>query len=133
MIKSGLYACIAGAALALVSMSASARNTDERRNAPSPRVTQVSYQTSNSSWMNDDEFWVAPPPGAMKVFHDYNNTDWTIIGTIPIDGINWSTVSSTSSPNDIGAMLTDCDGTVYQTGRIYPHDSISYYEGVKSC
>lgn len=122
--------CIAVAGMALVSIPASARNEYP---GIIPLLTSVSYTTGNSDWMNDAEFWVAPPRGAMKVFHDYDNTDWTIIGTIPISGINWSTVSSTASPNDIGAIFTDCDGTYYQTGRIYPHDSISYYEGVKQC
>ncbi len=116
MISLGRYACILGAAVALVSIPASAQNGG-----------------GNPSWMNDEEFWVAPPPGSMKVFHDYSNMDWMIIGTIPIDGINWSTVTTTSSPYNIGAIFTDCDGTSYQSGRIYPHESISYYENVKTC
>lgn len=96
-------------------------------------LTLYNTPASAQSWMNDAEFWVAPPPGSMKVYHDDSNTDWLVIGTVPIDGLNWSTVTVPRSVRDVGYSVTECDGTNHYSGRMYPHTSISYYENIISC
>lgn len=133
MIRAFRYTCLAGAAFALAGTAASAQTGGETPGGPLAGSPAPVESASDTSWMNDAEFWVAPPRGAMKTYHDYSNIDWLVSTSIPVDGINWSSVSTVSSPYNIGYMFTDCDGTVYQVGRIYPHESISYYEGIKAC
>ena len=119
------YARCVTMAVVLMSVPASAH----ARHDKSTNDTTASQQ-SNGSWMNDSEFWVDPPPGGMKIFRDENNYDVTITPSIPVDGQVWNSINVIVTPDIVGVMTTDCDGISSYTGRIDPHTSIEYHQGV---
>ena len=68
---------------------------------------------------NAFDWWVAPTPGWVRIFYDVGPPDR--IDTIPIDGVNWSTVSGGGGEVVVGTLMRNCDGSDTQSGRLYPH------------
>lgn len=80
------------------------------------------FAISTPTWAEID-WWDAPTPGYVRIFYDFAQPD--TVHTIPIDGIDWSTISGGGGEEVVGSLYTSCNGDVSQTGRIYPHTHYS--------